>query len=107
MYEIWNFGRSRKVPSVAGFIHLTRNRGFQTDDKDLADHLAVFPSVSVTVMEVQSAQTKVGMKESAALGDMGMSELHKVAKRRGIRDTFGQTKKWLINAIRGKEEVKK
>lgn len=127
MFEIWNFGRSRKIPSSAGFITLTRGRGFRTDDKDLADHLAMFPSVSVTEIEsedppaiailsaedplpetgvgssVRLTEEKLDFEGDEVWSDMKMSELHKVAKRRGIKDAFGQKKKWLINAILGKE----
>lgn len=91
MYEITNFGPTGKFPGPKGNIEILRKTCFETDDKELADYITRFPFISVKNLE-KEMEIKPQIEPRIESLPEKMSDLHKLAKERGVKTLFGMTK---------------
>jgi len=87
---IHNYGNTRKLPYQGKFIEITKNGGFETNDKGLADAMSAYPFIEV--------------KEIEGFTKIPIWKLRQLASRKGLKGLTRASKKVLIQKLK---EVKK
>lgn len=84
MYEIWNFGATRRIPWEGGKpLDLLSDSGVYSEDKKLAEHAGRFSMISVK--EVKGQAVNQGDQENTPdYEGMSWGELRKAAAKRGV-----------------------